>query len=285
MIIIIGGIVVFISTIGGFMIAGGNPMALLHISEFVIIGGIALGVVLIATPNSVIKAMIVDIKGALGGHGGTAEEYEDLLKMLYEIFMLARRNGLISLDDHISDPPASSILSKYESFVQDEEKVEFLVNALRPIIDGRIKPEQLNGLLQSEIKAKEAQSHGPVNTLLFVGDSLPGIGICAAVLGIINTMAAISAGPEKVGQKVAAALTGTFLGIYGAYGFINPLAKRISENHRVHFKYFNMMSEAISGFANGLAPLMAIESVRRTMDGEVQPKADELEETLKNIGK
>lgn len=285
MIVIIGGVVVILATLGGFMIAGGNPMALLHISEFIIIGGMALGVLLIATPNAVIKAMITDMKNALTGHGAGKEDYLDLLKMLYELFMLGRRNGLIALDEHISDPKASSILGKYDSFTHDPEKVEFLVNALRPVIDGKIKPDQLESLLDSELKAKEEQSHEPVNTLLFVGDSLPGIGICAAVLGIINTMGAISAGPEKVGYKVAAALTGTFLGIYAAYGFINPLAKRVSSMHRGHFMYFNMMSQSISGFANGLAPLMAIEIVRRTMDAELQPAADELEEILKNVGK
>lgn len=285
MIVIIGGIVVIGATLGGFMMAGGSPASLMHVSEFVVIGGMALGVLLIATPTPIIKAVINDTKAALSGHTSSKEDYLDLLKMLYELFMLGRRNGLIALDEHISDPKASSIMGKYQSFLHEQDRIEFLVNALRPVIDGKIKPDQLESLLDSELKAKESQAHEPVNTLLFVGDSLPGIGICAAVLGIINTMGAISAGPEKVGYKVAAALTGTFLGIYAAYGFINPLAKRVSSIHRDHFMYFNMMSQSISGFANGLAPLMAIEIVRRTMDENIQPGADELEEMLKNVGK
>lgn len=284
MLIIVGFAIVFLSMLIGFIMAGGNPLVLLHPSEFVVIGGISLGILVIASPPTVLKRIIADIQHALKGGGVSANDYLDLLKLLYEIFMVGRRNGLIALDEHVTDPAASSIFSKYPSFGGDHHRVQFLVNALRPIIDGKIKPDQLQDLLDNEIATMEEEAHGPIAMLNLVGDSLPGVGIVAAVLGIINTMGAIAEGPEKVGQKVAAALTGTFLGIFAAYGFINPLTRRIQFMHKSEFGYYNTMSNAISGFARGLAPIMAVEIARRSLEKDVQPAADTLEQTLKSLG-
>lgn len=285
MFVIVGSLVVFLSMLGGFIIAGGNPIVLLHVSEFVVIGGMALGVLVIASPTSTIKTIIKESLISLKGGAPGAQDYLDLLKLLYELFNIARKNGLIAIDEHISDPPASSIFSKYPTFLKDPERVSFMVNALRPIVDGKIKPEQLEGILHKEIKAKEEEVHACVHMLHLVGDSLPGIGIVAAVLGIINTMGAISEGPEAVGHKVAAALTGTFLGIFFAYGFINPLAQRVEFNNKAKFLYFEIITMSVAGFAKGLAPLMAIEIARRSLESSMQPEADELENMLKELGK
>lgn len=283
MLLIIGYLVVLGATLGGFSLAGGHPMLLLHVSEFVVIGGICAGVLVIASPASVMKAIIADVKNAIGSSGVSQDEFMDLLKLLYEVFMVGRRNGLIALDEHVTSPETSSIFNKYPSFSGDPKRVEFLKNSLRPIIDGKIKPDQLQELLEGEIESMESEAHGPIDVLNLIGDSLPGIGIVAAVLGIINTMAAIADGPEKVGQKVAAALTGTFLGVLGAYGFINPLTKRIQFIHKSNFAYYEIMANAISGFARGLAPIMAVEIARRSLERSIQPSADELERTLKSL--
>jgi chemotaxis protein MotA len=282
MLLIVGYLVVLASVLGGFIIAGGDPILLLHVSEFVVIGGVAIGVLIIASPKSVIMDIIHDIKANLAGGSISKEEFIDLMKALYELFSIARRNGMIALDEHLSDPKSSSILSKYPSFLKEEERVEFLCNALRPIVDGKIKPDQLEKILDDELYCKEMASHSGVEVLNLVGDSLPGIGIVAAVLGIINTMSSISAGPEAVGEKVAAALTGTFLGVLFAYGFINPLVKKIQFTHKSHLLYLQVMSYAIISFAKGLAPAMAIEVARRSLTHDVQPGADELETLLKS---
>ena len=284
MLLLSGYIIVLASILGGFIIAGGKLILLMHVSEFVVIGGVTLGVLVVASPKSILISLFQDIKESFTNSGVTKEEILDILKLLYELFMLGRRNGLIALDEHVSTPDESSIIKKYPSFLKDADRVTFLCNALRPIIDGKIKPNQLQKLLDAEIEAKEDAAQGPMSILNLIGDSLPGIGIIAAVLGIINTMAAISDGPEMVGEKVAAALTGTFLGILGAYGFVNPLAKRIDFMHNSVFMYYTTIANAITGFANGLAPIMAIETVRRSLDKTVQPDADELETILKSIG-
>ena len=199
MLILVGGLIVFLSTIGGFMLAGGKPLVLLHVSEFVVIGGVAIGVLVIASPGHVLKEVLHKTKSALGGKNAGKAEFFDLLKLLYEVFMVGRRNGLIALEEHVMDPTKSAIFQRYPSLLNHHERLEFLVNGLKPVIDGKIKPDQLEELMGAEIDAKTEEWDHPVHILQLVGDSLPGIGIVAAVLGIINTMAAISDGPEVVG--------------------------------------------------------------------------------------
>lgn len=285
MLLILGYIVVFGATLGGFMLAGGNPVLLLHISEFVTIIGISMGIMIISSTKEILIAIIQDILCCLKGGGISKNTIVDLLKLLYELFMLAKKDGIIALDDHISEPSRSSIFSKYPTVLQQKQIVQFITNAFRPLIDGRIKPEQMDKLLEAELDAIESCDEQPVGVLNLIGDSLPGVGIVAAVMGIINTMNAIADGPEQVGLKVAAALTGTFLGVWGAYGFINPLAKRIQTNHRIQHMLLQTVSTAISENVKGLAPLMAIEYARRKIDTNLQPDTNELETLLKQIVK
>ncbi len=283
MLLIVGFIIVLGATLGGFMIAGGQPLVLLHVSEFVTIGGICLGVVVVSSPAALLKSVISKVIGALQGKSGKREDYVEMLKMLYETFSVGRRGGLIALEEHVLDPGASAIFSKYPSFLGSHSRVAFLCDSLKPIIDGRVKPDQIEELMHMEIESKEEEAEGPIHVLQLIGDSLPGIGIVAAVLGIINTMSAIAEGPEKVGEHVSAALTGTFLGILGAYGFINPLTSRIKINNAKDMQYYQGMLKGVAAFAKGMAPIMAVEISRRCLDHEVQPKADDLEQMLKAI--
>jgi chemotaxis protein MotA len=283
MLIIIGSLIVFASTIGGFMLAGGKPLVLLHVSEFVVILGVAAGVLVIASPGHVLKEIMKRVKECITGKAAGEKEFTELLKLLYEIFMVGRRNGLIALEEHIMDPKKSVIFQRYPSVLHHHERLEFICNGLKPVVDGKIKPDQLEDLMQAELDAKSNEAEHPVHILQMVGDSLPGIGIVAAVLGIINTMAAIAEGPEKVGEKVAAALTGTLLGIFVAYGFVNPIANRVRFNNAADEQFLKCIKQAIAGFAKGLAPLTAVEVARRSLDSAVQPRANELESSLKAL--
>ena len=284
MILILGYIIVLGSTLGGFMMAGGKIGLLFPISEYVIIIGISIGLMVIASPVSLLKNIVKKIKIAFRNQAVPTSDYTDLLKLLYELFSKARRGGLIAIEDDVMSPKESPILSKYPSFINDHERLEFLTNSLKPVIDGRLKPEQLGGLLHADFEAKEEDAVQPIHILNLVGDSLPGIGIVAAVMGIINTMAAIAMGPEKVGQKVAAALVGTFLGVLGAYGFINPLAARIKLNNVYELQYYAVIMKGVLGFTGGMAPIMAIEAARRAIDPAFQPTAEAVEEMVKNVG-
>jgi chemotaxis protein MotA len=284
MLILVGAAVVLGSTLTGFMIAGGHPLVLLQISEFITIGGVTAGVVIIASPGHVLKECMHKAMHAVTGKAAGEKEFMDLLKLLYEVFMVGRRNGLIALEEHVIDPKKSSIFQRYPSVVNHRERLEFLCSGLKPVIDGKIKPDQLEDLMNAELDAKATESEHPIHIMQLAGDSLPGIGIVAAVLGIINTMASISEGPAKVGEHVAAALTGTLLGIFFAYGFINPLANRLKFNNASDEQFLKCIMQAVSGFAKGLAPLTAVEVARRSLDSNVQPSADELETTLKSLG-
>lgn len=281
MVLFIGYAIVLGAVFGGFIMAGGSPILLWQPSELTVIVGVAIGMLIVAAPAQVMKNLMTDIQSAFKGGGTTKPEIIDLFKLLYELFVIGRRNGLIALDEHVSDPKTSAIFQKYPSVTHHKDRIEFLCSALRPAIDGKVKPDQLKALLEVELDAKEEEAGQSVMLLGLVGDSLPGIGIVAAVLGIINTMAAIAEGPEKVGEKVAGALTGTFLGVLLAYGIVNPLAKCVGFNHRSHFTYFRAMVQAIGGFTSGMSPAMAIETARRALDGSLQPPGDELESLCK----
>ena len=283
MLIIVGALIVLGSTLGGFMLAGGHPAVLLQLSEFVTILGVGAGVLVIASPGHVLKEIIHKVKDALAGKSAGEKEFADLLKLLYEIFMVGRRNGLIALEEHIMEPKKSAIFQKYPSVLNHHERLEFLCNGLKPVIDGKIKPDQLEDLMVAELEAKSIEADHPIHILHLVGDSLPGIGIVAAVLGIINTMASIAEGPEKVGEHVAAALTGTLLGIFVAYGFVNPLANRVQFNNASEQQFLKCIMQAVAGFAKGLAPLTAVEVARRSLDSNVQPGGAELEAALKSL--
>jgi chemotaxis protein MotA len=283
MIVIIGSIVVIGSVLGGFIMAGGNPAALLHLSEVVVIGGAALGALIIMSPKKVlidmVKMVIVALKGAPYSKGA----YMDLLKVLYELFLLGRRNGMIALEEHVMTPDSSSIFQKYPTFLKNHHAVQFLCSGLRPIIDGKIKPDQLKMLLDVEMESMENEHHAPISVLSKAADAMPGFGIVAAVLGIVITMAAISGPIEEIGHKVAAALVGTFMGIFISYGFMNPLAVNMEFIAFAEMAYTRCIASSVISFANGMAPIMAVEVARRGLSSDVRPTADELETTLKGL--
>jgi chemotaxis protein MotA len=283
MIVILGALIVLGSVIGGFVMAGGHPLALLHLSEFVIIVGAACGALVLMSPKQVLKDLIKQLIGTLKGSPYTKRTYDDLFKSLYELFMLGRRSGMVALEEHVMNPESSSIFSKYPSFQKNHHAMDFLCNGLRPIIDGKIKPDQLKLLLEIELNAMEEEHEKPVGVLTKAADAMPGFGIVAAVLGIVITMASIAGPIEQIGEKVAAALVGTFLGIFISYGFMNPLAVNMEFINHAELAFIRCISASVIGFANGMSPIMAVEVARRGLSSEVKPSSDGLEAMLKAI--
>ena len=284
MLLTVGIIIVFVACIGGFTVAGGNPVTLIHAGEIMIICGIGLGILVVSSPKAVLMNLKDDILKAFKGGIADPNKFIDLLVLLYELFMLGRRKGTPALDEHVSDPQNSTIFTKYPSFLKDKALVEFLCNSLRPIVDGRCKPGEIGGILNAELSSREAEATRTIKAIDMISDALPGGGIVAAVLGIINTMSNLE-DPESVGYKVAAALSGTFLGIFLAYGIGVPLSRLVSLNQTQEFLYFRIVERSVSGFATGLSPIMAVEIGRRSLDKQIQPTADELEEKCKDAAK
>jgi chemotaxis protein MotA len=248
-----------------------------------IIGGGALGALLIMSPIKVLKEIVGGMSLCLKGAPHSRAAYEELLKVLYELFMLGRRSGMIALEEHVLEPQKSSIFKKHPDFLKNTHAVEFLCGSLRPIIDGKIKPDQLRLLLDAELDQLEIEHHAPVDVLTRTADAMPGFGIVAAVLGIIITMASISGPVEEIGVEVAAALVGTFLGILLAYGFLSPLALNLQFIKAAELDYTKCIAACVTGFAGGMAPITAVELGRRGLSSELRPSADEMETLLKSI--
>lgn len=283
MIIIIGSIIVIASVLGGFVMAGGYVKSLLHVSELIMIGGAAAGALVIMSPKKVLVDIAKGLLKCMKGAPHDRQAYRELFSALYELFLLGRRNGMIALEEHVMDPKTSAIFNKYPGFANNHHAVEFLCSGLRPIIDGKMKPDQLRLLLDIEINKIEDEHHAPVSVLSKAADAMPGFGIVAAVLGIVITMASISGPIEHIGEKVAAALVGTFLGIFLSYGFLNPLATNLEYVGMAEMDYTRCIAACVVAFANGMAPVMAIELGRRGLSSDLKPSADELEAMLKPL--
>ena len=283
MIILLGALIVLGSVAGGFVMAGGNFGTLMHLSELVIIGGAALGAMIMMAPKKVLMDLGAQVLHVLKGTPYNRKAYDELFMTLYELFLLGRRNGLIALEEHLTNPANSAIFQRYPAVLGNKPAVEFLCGAMRPVIDGRVKPDQLRQLLTMDLERMENEAHAPINVLTRTADAMPGFGIVAAVLGIVITMASIAGPIESIGEKVAAALVGTFLGIFLGYGFMSPLAVNIEFNVVARLAYFHCISASVVSFSSGMAPGMAVEIARRGLSEDLRPGADELETMLKAL--
>jgi chemotaxis protein MotA len=283
MIVILGAFIVIASVVGGFIMSGGNTLALLHPAELIIIGGAALGALVLMSPKKVLIDLCKQIFGTLKGSPYNKKAYDELFKALYELFMLGRRGGMVALEEHIMTPDSSAIFIKYPGFQKNKHAMDFLCNGLRPIIDGKIKPDHLKLLLDIELAAMEQEHERPISVLVKAADAMPGFGIVAAVLGIVITMASIAGPINQIGEKVGAALVGTFLGIFISYGFMNPLAVNMEFICIAEIAYIRCIAASVISFASGMSPIMAIEVARRGLSSEVKPSADGLESMLKAL--
>lgn len=281
MFVIVGAVLVLGSMLVGYMMHGGQIGVLIQINEFIIIGGCAIGSLLIANPLSVVKGAISGLIGTLKGPSVNKDAYLELLKLLYELFQFAKREGLIALESHIEDPESSSIISKYPSFLANHHGVEFLCDTLKVVLSGGVPAHDLEELMDLDLEVLHEEEAMPPVAVNTVADAFPGLGIVAAVLGIIITMGHINDGAEAVGKSVAAALVGTFFGILMSYGFVGPLAKNMETNAHNEGKYLLAIKAALLSFAKGAPAAVAIEYGRRAINLDSRPSFSETEEAVK----
>jgi chemotaxis protein MotA len=281
MIVIVGCIVVIGAVLGGFSMAGGHIGALIHPSEFITIGGAALGGLIVSAPKKVLVDLVKGVIQSIKGSPFNKSAYEDAFKCMYDLLRLARRDGMLALEPHVSKPEESTVFAKYPKVLHNHHLLHFICGGLGPLIDATVKPEQMAELLEAELKVMEEEHHAPMAALSKVADALPGFGIVAAVLGIVITMGHIDGPPAEIGHKVGAALVGTFLGILMSYGFAAPLATRMEFLAHAEGAFFRTLSSIIVGFANNLPPKVAIEMARRGVTREFRPERDELDNWFK----
>jgi chemotaxis protein MotA len=282
MVVIIGGVVVCATVLAGFVLSGGAIGALIHPFEVLTIGGAALGALIIMSPVKVLKDLMKGILNTLKGSPFGKAAYSEMFKCLYEFMRLARRDGLISLESHVSNPHESSILNKYPLIAKNHHASEFICGALSPVIEGSANADQLQALLDIELKAIEEEHHAPLVALMKTADGLPGFGIVAAVLGIVITMGAISGPVEEIGEKVGAALVGTFLGILASYGFIGPLAGRMESLGHEEMAFFRTAASIVVAFVRDVPPKVAIDQARRGLASNLRPTRVELDQMFKD---
>jgi chemotaxis protein MotA len=281
---IIGIAIVIGAIIGGYLMEHGHLAVLYQPAELVIIGGAALGTIFIANPMRVIIKMFKGILGTLKGSKYDKKFYLEAIKMLGDVFNYARKNGLVKLEADVDAPEKSALFQKYPKFVKDHHACHFFCDSLRIAISGGISPFDVDQLMEADIEVHHHDSHAPVAALSSVADALPGLGIVAAVLGVVITMGSIGGPPEEVGHKVAAALVGTFLGILLCYGFLGPIAANMTKQNEDEGQYYSFLRAGVIAFLKGAAPILAVETARRTIPHDCRPSFHEMEKACKGGG-
>ncbi len=284
MLAILGILVVVCAVVGGYLLEKGVLLVLVQPAELVIIGGAALGTILIANPPATMLEMVRGIAGVFLPSKYTKDLYLDSLKMLNALFNNARKGGMVALEADVENPQKSAIFSKNPRFLKDHHTVQFVCDTLRVAVMGGVEPLQLDQMMELDMEVHHHETNAPASALTTMADSLPGLGIVAAVLGVVITMGSLGGPPEEIGHKVAAALVGTFLGILMCYGFFGPLAARMAKAAEAQAQYYNCLRVAIMSFVKGCPPILAVEFARRSIPPRVRPTFPELEKACKAGG-
>ena len=278
---IIGIVVVFGAIIGGFLMEHGPLKVLIQPAELVTIGGAALGTLLVANPLHIIKGIIGSLLGVLKGSKFSKARYLNTLKMMYQFLNKVRKEGLLSVENDVEKPEESSIFKNYPDFLGDHHAMHFVCDTLRMAITGGVEPFDMDQMMELDMEVHHHEAAQPIAALSTMADALPGLGIVAALLGIVITMGALGGPPEEIGHKVAAALVGTFLGILLCYGVAGPLAACMGKIAEEHDSYLHVLRVLLLSFLKGSAPMIAIEIGRRAIPAHVRPSFDEMEKNCK----
>ncbi len=284
MISILGILIVLGAILGGYLLEHGKPAVLLQPAELLIIFGSAIGTVVVANPVATLIALGKRLAGVLGGNPYDKGRYLESLKMIYELFNHARKAGTAKLEEDVDNPSKSAIFSKYPKFLKQHHAVHFFCDTLRMAVSGGVEPMDIDDMMQVDMDVHHRESHEPVAALTTMADALPGLGIVAAVLGIVITMGALGGPKEEIGHRVAAALVGTFLGILLCYGIFSPLAAAMDKQAQAEGQYFGFLRMAALGFVKGLSPMMAVEFSRRAIPSGVRPTFQEMEAACRGGG-
>lgn len=281
MLVIIGIVVVFGSIVAGYLLEHGNLLVLLQPAELVIIVGAALGTILIGNPLPTVIRMFKGVMRALSGSRYSRGFYLETLTLLSDIFQAARKQGLMKLEPDVETPDESAIFKKYPKFLKDRHALYFVCDTLRVAITGGVGAYDIDQVMEVDIATHHAEAHSPVEALQTIAEALPGLGIVAAVLGVVITMGALGGPPEAIGHKVAAALVGTFLGILLCYGLVGPIANKIAAANKEDTTYYECLRAGIAAFVKGAPPLLAVEFARRSLPQEMRPSFQEIEAAMR----
>jgi chemotaxis protein MotA len=285
MLVLIGSLMVFACVMGGFLLSHGHILALWQPYELMIIGGGAIGAFLSANPLKIVKDAGQNVLALFKGPKYRKQDYVDLLAMLYDIFGVIRKQGLLGLESHIEDPQSSPVFSAYPRLVKEHHLIEFTTDCLRLMVGGNMNPHELEQLLEVELETHQHEAEAPALAVTKMADALPGFGIVAAVLGIVTTMSQLGGDTSQIGEHIAGALVGTFLGILLCYGFVGPLGAAMEGRVQEDGKAFECVKVALLASLRGYNPKVSVEFARKTLSTQMRPNFQDLEEHLKGAAR
>jgi chemotaxis protein MotA len=282
---IVGIVIVTFCVFGGYALNGGHLHVVWQPFEVLIIFGAALGGMVIANPMSVIKAVVKMVIHALTGGGPSKKDYLDLMQLLFKFFQIYRRDGPQAVEKHIENPETSDLFKGYPSFLKRHHAVDYLCDTMKIVLSSDLTQYDLDDLLDQDLKATHSEEHEAQHAVGSVADGLPGLGIVAAVLGVVHTMGKLDQGTEVIGHSVGAALIGTFLGVLFCYGFISPIASKMGKDIEADGRYMFVIKQALVALQRGSPPLVCVEYARRSIFPVDRPTFEEMDKATKDKGK
>lgn len=285
MFVLIGMLIVMGGVLGGYMMHEGKLGVLIQPSEFLIIGGAVIGSSVVMTPMAILKKLLKEFKAALGSGSETPRTALDRLVTVYRVLRVAQYDGATGLERHVEKPRESELFKSNPGFLADHHTLEFFCDTLKIIMLGSVPPHQLTELTDLDLATHEEEVAQPISVIQKQADALPGLGIVAAVLGIVITMQGIDGDPGQIGHNVAVALVGTLMGVLACYGFVGPLAARLEFLHHETHDRLKSVQACLTAFANGAPPQACVEFGRRALPSHCRPTFDELEKGCRNAGK
>jgi chemotaxis protein MotA len=271
--------IVVVGVFGGYILAGGKLGVILAALPFelMMIGGAAVGSLVIANSMSTVKGAVGGILRVIKGPKWRTQDYQDLLCLLYALIGVYKRKGAMGLEAHVERPEDSEIFQTYPKVLNDGFARHLICDTLRMVTLNLEDPHQIDDYVDRVLEKHHEEAHKPAQALQNIADALPALGIVAAVLGVIKTMASINEPPEVLGKMIGGALVGTFLGVFLAYGFVGPLAMRLSQLEDEEARFYAVIKDVLVAAAHGAAPALAVEMGRGNVPSQVQPSFEALE--------
>jgi len=285
MFFIIGILVAIGGLITGYLMEHGNLGTLIHPlpAEGTIILGGAIGAFIASCPPHVFKLVLGSVAKPLKGNPYTKAVYMEALMMQYEIYVNIKKGGLLALEQDVNDPHNSNIFKKYSTFLNNHHAVDFFCDSMKLLVNGAAKSDEIDMIMDQDLDIHHAEAAIPGAAINNLADSMPAFGIVACVMGVVITMGFLDQPPNVIGGHVAAALVGTFLGIFIGYGVFSPIAKSIDAINSAEGYFYAMLRSGLTAFGNGAAPVTAVEFARRNIPNSERPGSTELEEVVRQI--
>jgi chemotaxis protein MotA len=281
MLVVGGWVLVFVAVFGSFVLGGGHVLALLQPFEFMCIFGAAAGAFIVSNPQKTLRAVAKAVPTCFRSTDYSKTKFLQLIALLFELLQKARQEGLLALESDVNDPDASPLFAKYPSVNEDPHLRDFILDYLRMMLSGNLNVLEIQELIDSELETHHAEAMIPSVAIQRIADALPAFGIVAAVMGVVHTRGSVGQPPKVLGEMVAAALVGTFLGILLGYGFVGPLASLLEAKAQEDAKPYECVKSVLLASMSGYSPTVAVEFGRKVLFSTDRPSFDELEEAVK----